>query len=113
MKLQEKQAKFAENVSALIAYIIKKGFTCTLGEAFRTKEQAAIYAKAGKGIVDSLHCERLAIDLNLFDPHGNYLTHSDDYKQFGDFWKTLHPSHRWGGDFKRQDGNHFEMQNLD
>lgn len=110
MKLQEKQAKFAENVSALIAFIVKKGFCCTFGETFRTKEQAELYEKSGKGIANSLHCQRLAVDLNLFDPHGNYLTHSDDYKIFGDFWKTLHPDNRWGGDWKRKDGNHFEMQ---
>lgn len=112
MKLWEKQAKFAENVSVLIAFIIKKGFCCTFGDAFRSQAQAALNAKSGIGIKNSLHCERLAIDLNLFDNLGRYLDSSDDYKQFGDFWKTLHPDNRWGGDFTRGDGNHFEMQDI-
>ena len=110
MKLWEKQAKFAENVSALIAFIVKKGFNCTLGDAYRSEAQAVLNAKSGIGIKDSLHCKRLAIDLNLFDTLGRYLDNSDDYKQFGDFWKTLNPDNRWGGDFQRKDGNHFEMQ---
>lgn len=112
MKEWEKQAAFAKNVSSLIRYIFSSGFNCTLGEAFRSQEQADIYAKEGKGIEDSLHCKRLAIDLNLFDSAGTYLSETEDYEHFGDAWEKLHPANRWGGRFKRADGNHFEMQDL-
>jgi hypothetical protein len=113
MILSEKQRLFAENIAHLIQEIIKNGYGVTFGEAYRTPEQAAIYAKEGKGISDSLHCKRLAIDLNLFNDQGDYITEYNEYKQFGQYWKTLNSLHRWGGDFVRLvDSNHFEMQDL-
>lgn len=111
MRLLDKQQRFTVNVSKLIAHIFNSGFTCTLGEAFRTPEQAEIYAKSGKGIKDSLHCKRLAIDINLFDPQDNYLTDTEDYKYFGEYWEKLDDDNEWGGWFKaRPDGNHFQMK---
>jgi len=109
MTLQDKQALFARNISQLIEFIYAHGYTITFGEAFRTVEQAEIYAKSGKGIKDSLHCKRLALDINLFKD-GNYLPNSTDHKPFGEYWESLHPLNRWGGVFKeRPDGNHYEM----
>jgi hypothetical protein len=110
MKLWEHQAAFADDAATLISHIFDSENKCTLGEAFRTKEQAEIYAKEGKGIKDSLHCDRLAIDLNLFDLNGNYLTEAKDYKQYGDFWESLSPNNRWGGNFPNGDANHFERR---
>ena len=113
MSYQE-QARFAHDVSKLINYIFDQGYFVTLGEAFRTKEQAEIYAKEGKGIKDSLHCERLAIDLNLFTPDGKYLTTNNDYAFLGQFWESLDKKNRWGGKFRKANGdpfydsNHFE-----
>jgi hypothetical protein len=112
MELWEKQSLFAQNVAKLIQYANSIRLNVTLGEAMRSKEQAEIYAKEGKGIEHSLHCERLAIDLNLFDEHGTYLTNAAPYKMLGDYWVTLHPLNRWGGIFKRVDLDHYEMQNL-
>lgn len=106
-----KQKTFALNASKLIQFIFSQGYTCTLGEAFRTPEQAAIYAFAGIGIKNSQHCKRLAIDLNIFSPGGLYLTNSDDYRVFGEYWESLDSANRWGGSFHHADGNHFEMSN--
>jgi hypothetical protein len=111
MELYQKQAEFAKNVSKLLQYIFTTGHLVTFGEAYRTPEQARIDAQEGKGIVDSLHCRRLAIDLNIFSSDGVYLKQPAPYKQIGEYWKTLNVSNRWGGDFpKLQDANHFEMQ---
>jgi len=107
--LLQRQIIFPHNISKLITYIYVQGFHMTFGEAYRTQEQAQWYAEHGLGIAHSLHCERLALDLNLFDSSGNYLTDGDHYKPFGEYWKTLNPSNRWGGDFTRKDYNHFEM----
>jgi len=112
MKLSQRQSIFAQNVALLLQYIKGKGFSVTFGEAFRTEEQAHIYAKSGKGITDSLHCKRLAVDLNLINADGIYMPDSADYKQFGIYWESLNDLNRWGGRFKRMDGNHFEMQDL-
>jgi hypothetical protein len=108
--LSDKQAIFSKNVAMLIHYIYAHNYFCALGEAYRTPEQAKIYAEQGKGIINSLHCKRLAIDINLFSPQGEYLTDTESYKALGDYWQSLHPQNRWGGLFKREDGNHFEMQ---
>jgi hypothetical protein len=109
--LSSKQITFAANAAKLIDHIFASGYACTIGEAWRSPEQAAIYAHEGKGIIDSLHCQRLAIDLNLFKD-GVYLDQTKDYAWLEPFWKSLHPNNRWGGIFTRADGNHFEMQNL-
>ena len=113
MELYNRQITFTKNAAALILFIYSKGYACTFGDAFRSSEQAALNAASGKGIKNSLHCQRLAIDLNLFDSDGKYLTEKEDYKQFGDFWKSLSLHNRWGGDFVHLvDSNHFEMQDI-
>lgn len=113
MNLSQKQQIFSSNVVKLLDKILSTpGYSFTFGEAMRTQEQAAIYARDGRGILDSLHCKRLALDFNLFH-NGVYLSKTEDYKLFGDYWKTLNPLNRWGGDFHdRTDGNHIEMQDL-
>lgn len=112
MTLQQKQSVFAQNVAQLIMHVDTIGLTCTLGEVWRSPEQAEIYAKQGKGIVDSLHCKKLAVDLHLFSPHGQYLTDTKSYEPLGEYWQSLNPANRWGGFFKRVDSVHFEMQDL-
>jgi len=107
MKLTDYQAIFASNVALLIQHIEDMGYRCTLGEAWRTKEMAEIYAKKGIGIKDSLHIKRLAIDINLFKD-GVFLEDGEAHKQFGEWWEKLHPFNRWGGRFS--DGNHYEMR---
>ena len=113
MTLQQRQSLFAWNISKLIDFINNSSHKVTFAEAWRSPEQAALYAKEGKGIVHSLHIERLAIDLNLFDDSGKYLTEKSDYERFGAYWESLNPYNRWGGNFKTLvDCVHFEMQNL-
>lgn len=109
MGLSEKQSQFSQSVARLIQYIYVCNYKCSLGEVYRTAEQAKIYADAGKGINNSLHCRRLALDLNLFSPEGKLLTDSRDYEKFGVYWEMMHPDNRWGGRFPKADGNHFEM----
>ena len=109
MTLREQQEVFIGNVAKLITFIFSNGYTCTGGELYRTKEQAEWYAERGTGIKDSMHCDRLAIDLNLFK-NGQYAMHDNDYKFAGDYWESLNSKNRWGGRFA--DGNHFEMRRV-
>lgn len=106
MKRSELQQIFAVNVAHLILHINECGYSCTFGEAWRTPEMAAMYAQQGKGIKNSLHCIRLAVDLNLFK-NGVYLPQTEAHRPFGEYWEKLNALNRWGGRFN--DGNHYEM----
>lgn len=106
----DRQQTFTTNVAKLILYINSKGYACTFGETLRTKEMAQIYAKTSKGIVDSNHIYKLAVDLNLFDSEGKYVTDFKSYEQFGIYWEKLNAFNEWGGRWKHLvDSCHFEM----
>lgn len=107
MTLRQKQSKFVVMVGQLIAWAYSKGYELTFGEALRTQEQANANAASGKGISNSLHLIRLAVDFNLFI-NGEYKTDSESYRPLGEYWESLGGS--WGGRFKRQDGNHFSLE---
>ena len=107
MTLSEKQKLFTRLVAKLIEFAYEQGYGLTFGEAWRPPEMAAIYAKQGKGIKNSLHTKRLAVDFNLFID-GEYCTKSEDYMMLGAYWESLHPLCQWGGRFN--DGNHFSME---
>ncbi|UAN53713.1 M15 family metallopeptidase [Serratia sp. JSRIV002] len=107
MTLSEKQQLFTKLIAQLILWADEKGYRLTFGEAYRTPEQAALNAKSGKGIANSLHTQRLAVDLNLFK-NGIYQTDSAAYKELGLYWESLGGA--WGGRFSRPDGNHFSLE---
>ena len=105
--LGEQQRLFAKLVGQLLQYIYEHGYECTLDWAYRPPEIAAQYQVSGKGIANSLHCKRLAIDLNLFKD-GQWLSKSNDHTPIGEWWESLHPLARWGG--RWQDGNHYSLE---
>lgn len=109
MTLGQKQRLFTKLVGQLITWSYTNGFELTFSETYRTPEQAAANAAAGKGISRSLHLVRLAVDLNLF-VNGEYRTGSEDHRPLGEFWVSLHPLCRWGGNFSRPDGNHYSLE---
>lgn len=108
MSLAKSQQLFAADIIKLLQFMESQGYSFTFGDAYRAPELAAIYAKEGKGIVDSLHCKRLALDINIFDKSGTFLPETKSHEAFGTFWESLNPANRWGGKFKRIDGNHYE-----
>lgn len=107
--LSEKQQRFAVLVAKLILWAFEHGYGITFGEAYRTLEQAQLNEKKGSGILNSLHRQRLAVDLNLF-ANGKYQTDPEAYRPLGDYWKSLNLLCRYGGDFKSKDANHFSME---
>jgi hypothetical protein len=110
MILRDLQSEFVVCVAKLILYGEAQGYEFTFGDAFRSPEQAALNAAAGTGIRRSLHSERLAIDLNLFVA-GQWRTDTESHRPLGQYWKTLHPLARWGGDLKpKPDGNHYSLE---
>jgi hypothetical protein len=111
MTLRQQRSLFARLLPRLLDYIHDQGFECTLGETIRSPSQAQANVASGKGIANSLHLVGLAIDINLFDVNGKYLVNTSDHKFAGEYWKSLHPLARWGGDFKpKADGNHYSLE---
>jgi hypothetical protein len=106
--LNERQWRFTDDVSFLIGFAINKGYELSFGETYRTPEQAAWNAKLGIGVKNSLHCLRLAVDFHAFKD-GKLLTKSEDYKELGEYWKSLNKDNAWGGDFSKPDGCHFSQ----
>jgi hypothetical protein len=108
------QEEFAQSMARLIQKASQLGYGVTLGDAYRSPEQAAANAASGSGISKSLHCERLAIDLNLFKD-GVYITDDQGHRDLGIWWKALGPQYRWGGDFHdslgrpKPDPNHYSI----
>jgi len=106
MTLRQKQSLFTFLVARLIIFAKDNGYEITLGEAKRTTEQAALNAKKGIGIKNSLHIKQLAIDLNLFKD-GKYLSSTESHRLLGEWWERQHSLCRWGG--RWSDGNHYEV----
>ena len=110
MTLLQKQVEFARLVPLLINKAFELGYTVTLGECYRSPEEAARLAKLGKGIKNSLHTVKLAIDLNLFRD-GVYLTDNESHRTLGTYWESLSNGKEyityWGGHFG--DGNHYSI----
>ncbi|MTC70022.1 MULTISPECIES: M15 family metallopeptidase [Providencia] len=105
MTLGEKQRKFTRMLADLIIFAYDKGYAISLGEAERTPECAALNAKKGTGIKNSLHTMRLAVDLNLFKD-GVYLSKTTDHQLLGEYWESIGGT--WGGRFN--DGNHYSLE---
>jgi len=107
--LRQKQSGFALLVARLILQAEKWGYEVTFGEAWRSPEEAARLAKLGKGIKNSLHTSRLAIDLNLFRD-GKYLSSTESHRRLGEWWEKQSSGDLeccWGGHFG--DGNHYSI----
>lgn len=106
MTLGEKQRAFSRFVGILISHAYSVGLEVTFGDAYRSPEQAALNAARGVGITNSLHRDRLAVDLNLF-VNGQYSERPEDYLPLGEFWESLSPDLAWGGRFSKPDLFHF------
>lgn len=111
MTLREEQSLFIKLLSQLINKIYEEGYESTGGDLWSKPEYKA-HRK------NSCHYIRLAIDLNLFKD-GAYLMDSMAHKPFGEFWESLHPDCRWGGnwdkdnnpfEFGENDGNHYSLE---
>lgn len=93
--LLDTQFTFSRKLGLLIPYIYEKGYCISLGDA---------WAKTGHR-ANSLHYDRLAIDLNLFKDKV-WLTKTSDHEPIGLFWESI--GGYWGGRFG--DGNHYSME---
>ena len=101
MTLREAQWKFLKDVALLIAYIDREGCSASGGELQRTLEQQQMYVNTGKSkTLKSSHIQKLAIDLFIFSPSGQWVQDKKTLQRFGDFWEGLDPEYEWGGNWK-------------
>lgn len=125
MRLYQKQQIFSKNIARLIAKADELGIGLTFGDAFRSPDQQFLYYKGLtfiKGILtrcirkswtlNGQHLKRLAVDFNHFLNGGKTLSYAkEDLQELGDYWESLHPKNRWGGNFKNTvDTPHYEMR---
>lgn len=106
------QSKFTLTIADFIQKVYQNNYKLTFGEAWRPPEMARIYAQEGKGIINSVHCLRLAVDLNAFY-NGEYLDGSKDshiplLTKLGEIWESMGGS--WGGRFHIKDYNHYSFE---
>lgn len=106
MSLNAEQVEFTRNVGWLLVWAEDNNRPVILAEAYRTAYQAAEYARTGKGIKNSAHCKKLAVDLFRYK-NGTISWKRSDYEALGAYWKSLSPENAWGGDFKNRDCVHF------
>lgn len=132
--LRQKQSRFVEMLGDLIREAKIQGFELTLGESYRSDEQAAINAlgpsgratlamvaaqnhlladfvnsvknnpKEGNGIKNSLHTLRLAQDFNIF--RDGQLVNAEVITPLGEYWERIGGT--WGGRFR--DPSHFSLE---
>jgi hypothetical protein len=108
MNLISEQNAFLHDVAKLIQFCDNKGIMITGGELYRTKEQQEIYLRDGKTRAEnSNHQKRLAVDFNFFID-GDLTYEVEAIQPYGEYWKSLNPQNRWGGEFKFVDSDHFE-----
>lgn len=106
--LGAQQELFARLLPRLLDKAHELGFAVRIGEVWRPPQQAAYYASKGRGILKSRHVDKCAVDLNLFRD-GVFLTQTEDHAALGAWWVAQHVLARWGGNFKKRDGNHYSI----
>lgn len=103
------QQRFALLVGRFLTELPALGYSVTLDEAYRPPETADLYARQGRGLRNSVHCNKLAVDLNLFR-NGTLCQTDADFKPAVDLWLSYAPDCRAGANFSRKDYRHFSLQ---
>jgi hypothetical protein len=101
-ELGDKRKLFTKCVAQLLVKMLERNYKPMIG-------------KDGlKHMKNSLHYDGLAIDIDLCDRNGKYLSTTDDHRDFGEYWESLDPLCFWGGnglkdDGLKHDGNHYSI----
>lgn len=90
------QWRFSRMVGSLLLRAGVLGYKVTISDVLAT-----VGHRTG-----SLHALKLAIDLNLYNEKGEYLSRTEDHAPLGEYWESIGGS--WGGRFG--DGNHYSLE---
>ena len=110
MSLRTEQVFFVKDLDTLLHFAWGKGFDVVIGEVERPVEMQKIYVQTGRSkTMDSDHLRRLAADLHFFVQETGEYVLDERLQPIGDFWESLDPKNRWGGNWKSfKDRPHFE-----
>lgn len=97
-ELLEKQWRFARMYALLILHAEQLGYKVTLGDTYRDP-------RVPYGHPKSTHRFRLAGDLNLFLPDGDYLSSGEEHDAIHDYWDLIGGAERITGDL-----NHYSCE---
>jgi hypothetical protein len=114
-QLKKDQQLFAKCISELLHFVYTSDWNKKMG--FKSVElRLDDFNRPDKRghMINSRHYERCAGDI-LLDVDGKYIEDSFHpvYLQMAKFWEGLHPRCRWGGRFRKADGNHFSIASPD
>ena len=107
MTLGQHQEAFVRDLVKLLSVAFAKGYEARIGEVERTVEQQKLHMAAGRSTtMNSMHLKKCAADIH-FTKNGALC-----YPQeLGDYWESLNPLNRWGGNWKTfKDRPHFERR---
>jgi hypothetical protein len=103
MILREARCLFTFLLCDLILWGKAKGYDIAFDEV---TEKITERDPTSDHMKNSLHHSGLAADLILYK-NGTYLFKTEDYRELGEHWETIHNHCKWGGRFS--DGNHFSF----
>jgi hypothetical protein len=122
--LLERQFLFTKLVAKFVEECFLRGYACKLRETGlfeKRRSRLRVPFKDGvhsgtKSKYGGLHYMQLATDVDLFvwvpeTGQWRYITSTDHpaWQAMGEFWVSLDPLCRWGGNFSRKDGNHISV----
>ena len=108
-ELLEKRLRFTRYLTTLVTHFNQQpNVDVAYGRDFDEEYERTKEGKPVRHMRGSLHYLGLANDLALY-VGGVYQESTEAYAEMGAFWKRLDKDNRWGGDFKKADGNHFSI----
>ena len=110
MKLGKKQQIFAYTLAKFLLWIYASGWAVRIGEVYRPPYTAKEMARRGKGIVNSVHTKKLAVDLFLVKNGKDVTWDTSDYIPLAKKWESYHPLARAGHNFRGRDSVHFSFE---
>jgi len=110
MTLSQKQQEFAQCLAEFITWIYTQGWSVRIGEVYRPPFTAREYARTGRGIINSVHTKKCAVDLFLSLDGVSVTWRNEDYAPLAEKWESLHDLARAGHYFRNRDSVHFSFE---